>query len=147
MKVFARKVLHLSSRVPKEDIENEARVIDSIIKNGGHKNIIAIMDHGWLKGRFGVYFIDMELADWTLADYVDYLDKDQPSALDIDKMISEDAVFVHRGCSFQERIRNMWTIGSHIVGGLEFMHFHGHAHRDLKPSNGSTLFLPQFVRC
>jgi hypothetical protein len=46
-----------------EDVENEKRALDILIRNGHHDNIIDIMKHGWLETVGQVYFVDMELAD------------------------------------------------------------------------------------
>src|SRR5271155_3353049 len=132
-KAFARKVIRLSSRVSQEEIDNEARVVASIKSLGGHENIIEILDHGWLSGSFNVYYIDMELADLTLATYIDYHDA-KPSTLNIDIMATVSPVFLRKDCTLSQRMGNMWAIGTHIAPGLEFMHSHGHVHRDLKPS-------------
>ena len=48
------------------------RVINSLRENGGHKHVIAFLNHGWLAGSYKVYFIDMERADFTLSDYICY---------------------------------------------------------------------------
>jgi hypothetical protein len=61
--------------VADEDINNEARVVASLREQGGHENIIAILDHGWLEGSFKVYFIDMELGSCTLAEYIEYTNR------------------------------------------------------------------------
>src|SRR5947207_14150384 len=71
-KAFARKVIRVSTSIPEKDVANEAQVVTSICNNGGHNNIIGILDHGWLRGRYKVYFIDMELASFTLGDYINY---------------------------------------------------------------------------
>jgi hypothetical protein len=60
--VRARKILRLSHRVTEVDIDREARVVELIRNNAGHRNIIQVLAHGWLKGSYKAYFIDMELA-------------------------------------------------------------------------------------
>jgi serine/threonine protein kinase len=47
--------------------------------------------------------------------------------------------FIPSDSNFKLRMHNIWIIGKHISGGLEFLHAHGHAHRDLKPSNGTHI--------
>lgn len=121
-----------------EDIDNEARVVADLRNKGGHENIITILDHGWLKGSVRVYFIDMELGSCTLAEYIEY-SYSSKSPAELDKIPASDAIFVHRECSFPDRMQNAWTIGIHISRALEFLHGHGHVHRDLKPSNSSFL--------
>jgi len=139
--VFARKLVRLAGRVSKADIKNEAEVVSSICKSGGHKNIIEIIEHGWLKGSVNVYFIDMELGDFTLADYIDYHNSEANPSINLDVWQVSMPVVILRGCSPNQRVQNMWGIASHIVGGLEFLHMHNHVHRDLKPSNGVSLFM------
>ena len=133
-KVFARKVVGCLGGVQKSDIDNEERVISSLLTFGGHENIVSILDHGWFKFQFDFYFIDMELCDLSLRDYIDYLRGTKPTG-DLTKN-SFIPVFVERDCSLLLRMRNMWMIGAHIASGLEFMHANEHVHRDLKPGNG-----------
>ena len=40
------------------------------------------------------------------------------------------------------RICDLWTIGKHIVLGLEFLHQQKYVHRDVKPGNGSRWIAP-----
>ena len=60
------KSLRIIGEVETSDIENEVRAIDKLCKPDGHRNIIIILDHGWLS--FDLYFIDMELCDLSLHD-------------------------------------------------------------------------------
>lgn len=132
---FARKIIRLSHRVVQKDVENEAQVVDLIRNSGGHANIIDTFDHSWLKGSSNVYYIDMELANLTLADYI-YKEGNLLS-LDAEAMKPLSPVFVDRKSrSLLKRAYNMWTIGLQIGRGLEFMHGLKLVHRDLKPSNG-----------
>lgn len=124
-----------------QDIKNEARIVSSIQESGGHENIIKILNHGWLKGSVNVYFIDMELADFTLADYIDSRNVNESSTVDFDRIKSSMSALVPKNCSLPQRLLNTWTIGSHIARGLEFMHARNHVHRDLKPSNSICRFV------
>jgi serine/threonine protein kinase len=133
-KTFARKVIRLTSRTPKPEIENEARIISSMLDGGGHSNIVQILSHGWLKSA-PCYFIDMELCDTTLREYIDY---HYGASFNFDHLTKDiNPVFVTRDCSMVARIQNMWIIGTHVSRGLEFMHARSFVHRDLKPSNGT----------
>jgi len=128
----------LAGRASEADIKNEAAVVSKIREKGGHKNIIEVFDHDWLKGSINVYFIDMELGDFTLADYIAYHGDQLKPSVEFDARQVCLPVFLRRGCSRNQRMLNAWTITSHIAEGLEFLHTHHHVHRDLKPSNGMS---------
>src|SRR5271154_5609931 len=72
-KVFARKIIRLSHRISKEEVENEARVVSALCEKSKNANIVQVVEHGWLCGAFNVYYIDMELGAFALADYICYL--------------------------------------------------------------------------
>jgi serine/threonine protein kinase len=109
--------------------------VDLIRNSGGHANIINTFDHSWLKGSSKVYYIDMELANLTLADYI--YNEGNPLSLDAEAIQPLSPVFVDRkSCSLLKRAYNMWIIGLQIGLGLEFMHGLELVHRDLKPTNG-----------
>ena len=84
-----------------------------------------------------VYFIDMELGDVTLADYIDY-HRDGSSAINFEPNLFSNRTFIRKDSSLSKKMQNMWTIGCHISGGLEFMHSLELVHRDLKPSNSAV---------
>jgi serine/threonine protein kinase len=137
--LFARKLIRVSTRIPEKDIKNEALVFSAIQESGGHENIIVLLDHGWLTGSLNTYFIDMELASLTLADYIKYMDETGSSSIDTHEIQPSPPVFIHARPNFKQRIQSMWAIGTHIAHGLDFMHSRKLAHRDLKPSNGNIL--------
>lgn len=69
--MFARKVIHAMGKpeITENEIKNEKRVIEKLQQNGGHRNIISVLDHGWLiDGLF--YYIDMRLCAMTLRDLI-----------------------------------------------------------------------------
>jgi len=80
----------------------------------------------------------MELGQLTLADYIKHLKgidlADNSSVINI---LLPSVVIDPLHSPFQEKMLNMWVIGTHIAAGLDFMHARGHVHRDLKPSNGT----------
>jgi serine/threonine protein kinase len=135
VQVFARKILRVIGQVSTADLENERKNIAALIENGGNKNIITIINHGWMR-ELDYYFIDMELCELTLHDYVKYLAGSNELPFDIDASMSP--VFIEKESSPFVRMHNTWTIGSHMASGLEFMHKHHQVHRDLKPHNGKT---------
>ena len=140
VQVFARKLIRLAGKVSDRDIRNEAHIVSSIQESGGHENIIRILDHGWLKRSVNVYFIDMELCDFTLDDYIRTMNSNE-SSFDIDQRNSFTFALVSKNCSLPEKWLNTWTIGSHIARGLEFMHTQNQVHRDLKPGNSMDRFI------
>lgn len=126
--MFARKLIRAFAATTEEDIQNEVKVIAKICTSG-HPNIINVLDHGPL-GSFGFYFIDMELCDVNLHDYI--------NGKRAEKWIKEP-LFVVQSCSSMLRMRNLWTIMRHIANGLEFIHENGYVHRDMKPNNGNSI--------
>jgi hypothetical protein len=54
--------------VGKSDSDNESRVVKWLMENGGHKNIVTILAHGFMNS-FDYYFIDMELWHATVMRY------------------------------------------------------------------------------
>jgi len=132
-KVLARKIIRVIGAITRAEIENEGRLISSFLENGGHRNIVTVTSHGWIRD---FYFIDMELCDLTLNDYIAYFDGLSSPPFEIIGQLSP--VFIEKNCSPILKIQNIWTIGTHIARGLEFMHGKGQVHRDLKPRNGIT---------
>lgn len=108
--------------------------MSSLFRCDTHENIIDILKYGWLWGTGGVYFIDMELADFTLEDYISYLFGTEPLPIDL-PVSGLDMTCIKRGGSPMEKLHNLWTIGLQITSGLEFMHEKKQVHRDLKPNN------------
>lgn len=136
---FARKIVRCIGGVRKEDIEKEARVISSFQANSGHRNIVKILGQGWVKSSFNYYFIDMELCEFTLNDYIKYHRDSEPLLVAKNSIDSLYPAFAEQGTSMMSRMHNVWAIGEQIACGLEFMHQHGLVHRDLKPCNGTLI--------
>ena len=98
-------------------VENEVRVIVKLSKSHPHRNIVAVLRYGEVKGST-LYYIDMELCDWNLAEFIRHR-----YATPIQFTTWDD----------------VWWIMSNIAAGLVFIHDLGEVHRDLKPSNGSVI--------
>jgi hypothetical protein len=55
--------------IPSAVVQNEARAIRKLCGQGNHPNIVAVINHGQLPNA-PYYFIDMELCDINLHDYI-----------------------------------------------------------------------------
>ena len=139
-KAFARKLIRISNAIA-EDVENEVKVVEALRKKGTHPNIIEILNHDWLETAAKVYLIDMELANLTLMDYIDFVFHNKRLDITIPNAKEFNAIFSPRECSKLQRLQTTFEIVRQVVGGLEFLHNSGHVHRDLKPQNGKNGFI------
>ena len=73
------------------------------------------------------YFIDMELCDMTLNDFISSFQASRFSQSEADPL-------------YRAPDQAIWTIMRHIASGLEYIHLQGEVHRDMKPANGILLF-------
>lgn len=102
-------------------MNNEIRAIKKLC-NGGHENIVEVFGIGEFPDSSYVY-IDMELCDLNLSDYIQANRKLAP---------------VHDyPLDFIET--QIWDIMRQIANGVVFIHNNEEVHRDLKPSNGVSL--------
>jgi serine/threonine protein kinase len=137
-KRFARKLTFVGHLLTVDDINREITALDSLYRTGGHDHIIELLDHGWLGIERFHYFIDMELADLSLAEYIAYIFDDKPLPASITFGDGFDPVFSSKHCNEPQRVHTIMTIGSQIAKGLEFIHQGELVHRDLKPANGNA---------
>jgi serine/threonine protein kinase len=119
-----------------EDVENEKLAIARLCAHGNDPNIVEILGYGELRHP-NYFFIDMELCDLNLHDYL-YGKRPIDDANSTDQSFT-NMVFVPTDCEFHLRFQNIFTIMIHINRGLKFSHQHGLVHRDLKPNNGSSV--------
>ena len=106
-------------------IQREADVIRKICGKGAHPHIISVFKLGELRNSH-YYFIDMELCDLNLADFIK-----GPASPDasIPVLIKNSPPSL--------RALQVWNIMSHIAKGLVYLHSVRVVHRDLNPSNGT----------
>src|SRR5277367_1789996 len=107
---FARKVIPLRRGADAKDIENEMRAVNKLCKSG-HANIVQVVEFGSLKLDSVWHFIDMELCDFTLANYAD--GEDVPLLPNWKKVKEND--FFHS---------SICNINRQIIEGLVFIHHH-----------------------
>jgi serine/threonine protein kinase len=120
-------LLHLPSR-EKNFVSKEVQAIEKLCGPGTHTNIVEVLNHGLLS-NFPYYFIDMELCDLNLHDYIHRETPTNPS---------ESVPYFIRGVG-SATILQIWTVMSQIASGVEYVHRQGHIHRDIKPGNGNSL--------
>ena len=116
------------------------RAIDQLTgagdEDGGKENIINILGHGRVGGPFSFHYIDMELCNINLHDYIH---NNRHVVADMPSFRRNSEAYVTNDASPVTKILNMWTIMQQIAAGLEFIHVHRQVHRDMKPRNGWNL--------
>lgn len=109
-------------------MHKEIQAIKRLCGPDTHVNIVQVLNHGHLSNPI-FYFIDMELCDSNLHDYIYRKDSNGPS---------KPMTSVLRGAGLN-LVLQIWTIMSQIAAGVEYIHEQRHVHRDLKPANGLAL--------
>lgn len=89
-----------------------------------HVNIIDVITHGQLRPAY--YFIDMELCDLNLDEYLDGRITGVYGLLDWAKAKQDHGKFL------------IVAIMQQLLSGLIFIHEHDEVHRDLNPHNGNA---------
>jgi serine/threonine protein kinase len=135
--VFARKLMLATSPDVKHAINSEAETLRHLFQEQQHDNLIHVFTHGWLEAAKLHYSIDMELADLSLYDYINYLFRNGSLPPTITFSDRFDPRLSRRECTQLQRLHTTWVIAAQICNGLQFMHLNGHIHRDLKPQNGT----------
>jgi serine/threonine protein kinase len=109
-----------------DDIMKEVRAMEKLC-TAGHENMIQIFEHGVLRQNLPYYFIDMELCD-----------------INLDEYIKGRITGIHGLLDWKDAIRDqqahflIFGITQQILLGLIFMHSKDEVHRDLTPQNGLT---------
>jgi serine/threonine protein kinase len=92
--------------------------------DGKHHNLVRLFGFGPLKD--GWFYIDMELCDFTLTDYI-YSDK---------KMV--DVLPCFDSLESRSKVQKIWDVMMQIADGVTFIHEKKYVHRDLKPNNSDS---------
>jgi len=108
-------------------VEKEVRAIERLCGREAHVNIVQVLNHG-LFWDFPYYYIDMELCDMNLHDYIQSTTPADPS-----KSLPR---FIKGGET--DSLLQIWTIMSQIASGVEYIHREQQIHRDIKPANGGA---------
>lgn len=123
---FARKLIRPFVGIKKETIENEIRAIKKLCKTD-HPNIVQVLEYGQLNNNTAFYFIDMELCDATLENYL--------CGKHIEGLISWETIRQRRDVH-----KHAYKILQHIVNGLLYIHCLREVQRDLSPHNGALTY-------
>jgi len=121
-------LLRVSGLNSEEDVHNEIRNINQLA-GADHENIVAVIKHGYLQRSY--YFIDMELCDYNLADYM----QEQRTRLNVGHYDDTNSQLIFA--------RDAFDVARQICTGLEYIHASRAVHRDLKPRNGSFSYMEQ----
>jgi serine/threonine protein kinase len=101
--------------------------VTELSKTGGHPYIVSVLRIGELRNS-RYLFIDMELCDLNLAEYL-YCSKPR----------SQVATFFVKNQPPPMKARQIWTVMLQVTKGVEYLHGQDLIHRDLKPANSHPL--------
>jgi len=105
-------------------IDNEVRAINKLCKSN-HLNIVQVLGCGWLKPDGAFYFIDMELCEISLENYM--------QGRTINGLVDWNTVRIRN-----EVHEHAYKIMQQILNGLIYIHCRNEVHRDLSPNNGTS---------
>lgn len=130
---FARKVFNVigdPESLPEHP--HEATIADQLrLRDGGCRNLIKVISHGPLPTS-DLYYIDMELCDFDLHNYIHDGEQYQ---------VSTSTRFRKKRAAF-----DILHIVTQITTGIAFLHKHKMVHRDLKPKNSIAPFTVSLSR-
>lgn len=109
----------------------EIGAIERLSSKGKHNNIVVILGYGRIPG---FYYIDMEVCDGNLEDYIKGI---RPSTFEA----ALNPLFSHMGIDRVGKDATVWDVMEQITSGICFIHACGEVHRDLKPRNGTLVTL------
>lgn len=109
--------------------DTELQMIKKFSESGGHRNIVPILRHGWIREN-STYFLDMECCPMTLDTFICH---QFSSALGISHFLPLTTNFP----SILPPVFSLWSIMRDITSGLKFIHLLNTIHRDIKPKNGA----------
>jgi serine/threonine protein kinase len=115
-------MLYQAPGIRPDAIESEIKAISQLC-DGKHHNLVQLFGFGQIKEM--CFYIDMELCDSTLTDYI--VDK---------KMVDGLPCFGSLESSL--KVQQIWNIITQIADGVKFIHERKHVHRDLKPNNSDS---------
>ena len=101
--------------------------IQKLCGPGAHPNVVQVLSHG-LIWNYGYYYINMELCDMSLDDYIHPKSTLGPS---------NSLPYYVKGGGTDSMVQ-MWTVMSQIASGVEYIHGERQIHRDLKPGNSDA---------
>jgi len=114
-----------------EVLQKEVMAIKKLCGPDAHINVVQVLAHGQLPNA-PYYFIDMELCDLNLDDYIHW----EPSA-----KLSKLMLYIIRETGSVSPLQ-ICVVMSQIAVAVEYIHQKGHIHRDIKPANGAPSLFP-----
>lgn len=115
-------MLHQYPQFKPDQIAAEVKAICELC-DGKHHNLIHFFSFGELEDDW--FYIDMELCDFTLTDYI-YYNRTADELPCFDSLDSRSVV------------QQIWDIITQIADGVKFIHEMKYVHRDLKPNNSDS---------
>jgi serine/threonine protein kinase len=99
-------------------------------EEGTKVNIVQVLQHGLLSYHPS-YFIDMELCELNLHDYIYQIPSGRSESM-------YESIPSFEKCAGAVSLLQIWRVMSQIASGVEYIHRKSYVHRDLKPANGET---------